>query len=125
VPHGVHFGCGATAHSAGLFVCESASLRVGDRIHRFGPTRKALSRIAKEGQVRRVPRAGDAAPGRARFHLIAQCRPCLRCAWRTSADQAIVRSAVSDAAANLLAFVPSLGSAKCSAFGEGVAAPRG
>ena len=38
-------------------------------------------------------------------------------------DQAIVRSAVSDAAANLLAFVPSLGTREVLAFGEGVALP--
>jgi hypothetical protein len=38
-------------------------------------------------------------------------------------DQAILRSAVSDAAANLLAFLPSLGTGECLAFGEGVALP--
>jgi hypothetical protein len=38
-------------------------------------------------------------------------------------DQAILRSAVSDAAANLLAFVPSLGTREVIAFGEGVALP--
>jgi hypothetical protein len=38
-------------------------------------------------------------------------------------DQAIVRSAVSDAAAGLLAFVPSLGTREVFAFGEGVALP--
>jgi len=38
-------------------------------------------------------------------------------------DQALVRSAVSDAAANLLAFVPSLGTREVLAFGEGVALP--
>jgi hypothetical protein len=38
-------------------------------------------------------------------------------------DQAIVRSAVSDAAASLLAFVPSLGTREVFAFGEGVALP--
>ena len=38
-------------------------------------------------------------------------------------DQALVRSAVSDAAANLLAFVPSLGTREVIAFGEGVPLP--
>ena len=38
-------------------------------------------------------------------------------------DQALIRSAVSDAAANLLAFVPSLGTREVFAFGEGVALP--
>jgi DNA helicase HerA-like ATPase len=38
-------------------------------------------------------------------------------------DQALVRSAVSDAAASLLAFLPSLGTREVFAFGEGVALP--
>ena len=38
-------------------------------------------------------------------------------------DQTLLRSAVSDAAANLLSFVPSLGTREVLAFGEGVALP--
>jgi uncharacterized protein len=38
-------------------------------------------------------------------------------------DQAILRSAVSDAAANLLDFLPSLGTGEVFAFGEGVPLP--
>ena len=38
-------------------------------------------------------------------------------------DQALLRSAVSDAAANLLSFIPSLGTREVLAFGEGVALP--
>jgi hypothetical protein len=38
-------------------------------------------------------------------------------------DQALLRAAVSDAAANLLSFVPSLGTREVLAFGEGVALP--
>src|SRR5258706_1756073 len=38
-------------------------------------------------------------------------------------DQALLRSAVSDAAANLLAFISSLGTREVLAFGEGVALP--
>jgi hypothetical protein len=38
-------------------------------------------------------------------------------------DQAIVRSAVSDAAGSLISFVPSLGTREVFAFGEGVALP--
>jgi hypothetical protein len=38
-------------------------------------------------------------------------------------DQSLLRSAVSDAAANLLSFVPSLGTREVLAFGEGVALP--
>ena len=38
-------------------------------------------------------------------------------------DQALLRSAVTDAIANLLAFVPSLGTREVVAFGEGVPLP--
>jgi uncharacterized protein len=38
-------------------------------------------------------------------------------------DQAIVRSAVSDAAANLVSLLPSLGTREVLAFGEGVPLP--
>jgi hypothetical protein len=38
-------------------------------------------------------------------------------------DQAVIRAAVSDAAASLLSFVPSLGTREAFAFGEGVALP--
>jgi hypothetical protein len=38
-------------------------------------------------------------------------------------DQAVLRSAVSDAAANLLSFLPSLATGEVFAFGEGVALP--
>jgi hypothetical protein len=38
-------------------------------------------------------------------------------------DQALVRSAVSDAAANLISFIPSLGTREVFTFGVGVALP--
>jgi hypothetical protein len=41
----------------------------------------------------------------------------------TDRDQALMRSAISDAAANLLSFLPSLGTREVLAFGEGVALP--
>jgi uncharacterized protein len=38
-------------------------------------------------------------------------------------DQALLRSAVADTTANVLAFLPSLGTREAFAFGEGVAVP--
>src|SRR5438309_1538166 len=108
-----------------LFVCEEAHRYASaDRSLGFGPTRKAVSRIAKEGRkygvflglVTQRPAELDST-------IISQCSTlfCMRMA--NERDQAIVRSAVSDAAANLLAFVPSLGTREVLAFGEGVALP--
>ena len=90
----------------------------------FGPTRKAVSRIAKEGRkygvylglVTQRPAELDAT-------IISQCNTLFAMRLANDRDQALLRSAVSDAAANLLSFVPSLGTREVLAFGEGVALP--
>jgi DNA helicase HerA-like ATPase len=108
-----------------LFVCEEAHRYASaDRSIGFGPTRKALSRIAKEGRkygvflglVTQRPAELDAT-------IISQCSTLFAMRMANERDQALLRSAVSDAAANLLAFVPSLGTREVLAFGEGVALP--
>ncbi len=108
-----------------LFVCEEAHrYAAADRAIGFGPTRKAISRIAKEGRkygvflglVTQRPAELDST-------IISQCSTLFAMRMANERDQAIVRSAVSDAAANLLAFVPSLGTREVLAFGEGVALP--
>lgn len=108
-----------------LFVCEEAHRYASaDRSVGFGPTRKAVSRIAKEGRkygvflglVTQRPAELDAT-------IISQCSTLFAMRLANDRDQALLRSAVSDAAANLLAFVPSLGTREVLAFGEGVALP--
>jgi DNA helicase HerA-like ATPase len=108
-----------------LFVCEEAHRYASaDRTIGFGPTRRAISRIAKEGRkygvflglVTQRPAELDAT-------IISQCSTLFAMRMANDRDQAIVRAAVSDAAANLLAFVPSLGTREVIAFGEGVALP--
>jgi len=108
-----------------LFVCEEAHRYASaDRSIGFGPTRKAISRIAKEGRkygvflglVTQRPAELDAT-------IISQCSTLFVMRMANDRDQALVRSAVSDAAANLLSFVPSLGTREVLAFGEGVALP--
>ena len=108
-----------------LFVCEEAHRYASsDRSIGFGPTRKALSRVAKEGRKYGVflglvtQRPAELDPT-----IISQCSTLFVMRMANDRDQALVRSAVSDAAANLLAFVPSLGTREVLAFGEGVALP--
>jgi hypothetical protein len=55
--------------------------------------------------------------------ILSQCSTLFAMRMANDRDQAIVRSAVSDAAANLLSFVPTLGTREVFAFGEGVALP--
>jgi hypothetical protein len=108
-----------------LVVCEEAHRYApADRTIGFGPTRKAVSRIAKEGRkygvflglITQRPAELDAT-------IISQCSTLFAMRMANDRDQAIVRSAVSDAAGSLIGFVPSLGTREVFAFGEGVALP--
>ena len=108
-----------------LFICEEAhryapaDLRVG-----FGPTRRALSRIAKEGRKYGVylglvtQRPAEIDP-----NIISQCSTLFVMRLSNDRDQNLIRSAVSDAAANLLTFIPSLGTGEVFVFGVGVPLP--
>ena len=119
------FGLWSDGVSPLLFVCEEAHRYASaDRNIGFGPTRKAISRIAKEGRkygvylglVTQRPAELDAT-------IISQCNTLFSMRLANDRDQALLRSAVSDAAANLLTFIPSLGTREVLAFGEGVALP--
>jgi uncharacterized protein len=108
-----------------LVVCEEAHRYApADRAIGFGPTRKAVSRIAKEGRKYGVflglmtqrPAELDAT-------IISQCSTLFAMRMANERDQAIVRAAVSDAAGSLLGFLPALGAREVFAFGEGVALP--
>jgi len=119
------FGLWSDGASPLLFVCEEAHRYASaDRTIGFGPTRKAVSRIAKEGRkygvylglITQRPAELDAT-------ILSQCNTLFAMRLANERDQGILRSAVSDAAANLLSFVPSLGTREVLAFGEGVALP--
>src|SRR5688572_10116415 len=119
------FGLWSDGVSPLLFVCEEAHRYASaDRNIGFGPTRKAVSRIAKEGRKYGVflglvtQRPAELDPT-----IISQCSTLFTMRLANDRDQALLRSAVSDAAANLLSFVPSLGTREVLAFGEGVALP--
>ncbi|MBX9772915.1 MAG: DUF87 domain-containing protein [Xanthobacteraceae bacterium] len=108
-----------------LFVCEEAHRYASnDKKIGFGPTRRAISRIAKEGRKYGVflglitQRPAELDP-----NIISQCSTLFTMRLSNESDQAFVRSAVSDAAASLLSFLPSLGTREVFAFGEGVALP--
>ena len=97
-----------------LFVCEEAHRYASvDRKIGFGPTRRAISRIAKEGRKYGVflglvtQRPAELDP-----NIISQCSTLFTMRLSNDRDQALVRSAVSDAAASLLTFLPSLATAR-------------
>lgn len=108
-----------------LLVCEEAHRYApADRALGFGPTRKAISRIAKEGRKYGVSlglvtqRPADLDPT-----IISQCSTLFAMRMANDRDQAIVRAAVSDAAEAMISFVPALGTREVFAFGEAVPLP--
>lgn len=118
------FGIWSDGASPLLFVCEEAHrFASADHTVGFSPTRRALSRIAKEGRkygvflglVTQRPAELDAT-------IVSQCSTLFAMRMANERDQAILSAAVNDAA-NLLAFVPSLGTGEVIAFGEGVPLP--
>jgi uncharacterized protein len=108
-----------------LFVCEEAHRYApADRDMGFAPTRRALSRIAKEGRKYGVflglatQRAAELDPT-----ILSQCSTLFAMRMVNDRDQAILGSAIPDGAANLREFVPSLSTREVLAFGEGVVLP--
>lgn len=108
-----------------LMVCEEAHrYMAADHNVGFAPTRRAISRIAKEGRkygvflglVTQRPAELDST-------ILSQCSTLFAMRMTNDRDQSLLRSAVADTAANFLAFLPSLGTGEAFAFGEGVALP--
>ena len=109
-----------------LIVCEEAHrFAPADRATGFAPSRRALARIAKEGRKYGVylglvsQRPAELDPT-----IISQCNASLRDAHgQRSRPRDCCWAAVSDAAANLLAFVPSLVPERSSASARGMSLP--
>ena len=108
-----------------LFVCEEAHRYVSaDRSLGFQPTRRALSRIAKEGRKYKVflglitqrPAELDAT-------IVSQCSTLFAMRLANDRDQQLLLAAASDAATNLLRLLPSLGPREALAFGAGIPMP--
>jgi DNA helicase HerA-like ATPase len=119
------FGLWSDGAAPLLFVCEEAHRYApADKSIGFGPTRRALSRIAKEGRkygvflglVTQRPAEIDAT-------ILSQCSTMFVMRLANDRDQALIRSAVSDAGASMLTFIPSLGIGEVFAFGAGVPLP--
>lgn len=106
-----------------LLLCEEAHRYMpADPRLGFGPTRHALSRIAKEGRKYGcylgvvTQRPGELDPT-----ILSQCSTFFAMRLSNEQDQAIIRSAIADSSASSLAFLSSMGQREAIAFGEGVA----
>ncbi|MCA3562355.1 MAG: ATP-binding protein [Aestuariivirga sp.] len=119
------FGVWSAGRIPITFVCEEAHRYVPvDKTLGFEPTKRAISRIAKEGRkygislciVSQRPAELDAT-------ILSQCSTIFSMRLTNERDQAIMRAGVSDAAASLLDFMPTMGIGEAITFGEGVALP--
>jgi len=108
-----------------MLVCDEAHRYLPrDESLGFEPTRRAISRIAKEGRkygvslclvTQHVSEISERA--------LSQCSTILALRLSSEADQAFVRRALTDNAAGLLSALPALQRQEAIAFGEGVPHP--
>lgn len=108
-----------------LLVCEEAHRYLPrDESMGFEPTRRAISRIAKEGRkygvslclvTQHVSEISE--------RILSQCSTIMALRLSNEADQAFVRRALTDNAGGLLSALPALQRQEAIAFGEGVPHP--
>ena len=107
------------------FVCEEAHRYVpNDKSSGFEPTKRAISRIAKEGRKYGVSLCiVTQRPAELDPTILSQCNTVFSMRLTNERDQEILRAGISDAAASLLDFMPTMGAGEAVTFGEGVALP--
>ncbi len=107
------------------FVCEEAHRYVpNDKASGFEPTKRAISRIAKEGRKYGVSLCiVSQRPAELDPTILSQCNTIFSMRLTNERDQDILKAGISDAAASLLGFMPTMGAGEAITFGEGVALP--
>ena len=108
-----------------LLVCEEAHRYIpSDKSLGFHSTRRIISRIAKEGRKYGVSLGIiSQRPSELEASTLSQCSTIFSMRLSNEVDQNFVRAAVPDGAAELLSFLPSLGTAETMVFGEAVNLP--
>lgn len=107
------------------FVCEEAHRYVPyDETLGFEPTKRAISKIAKEGRKYGVSLCiVSQRPAELDPTILSQCSTVFSMRLTNERDQELLRAGISDAAASLLEFMPTMGTGEAIAFGEGVSLP--
>ena len=108
-----------------LLVCEEAQRYMGqDATLGFEPTKRALTRIAKEGRKYGVSlglisqRPSDLA-----IEILSQCNTIFAMRMSNSKDQDFVRATLSESTVGLMDVLPTLRTGEAIAVGEGVSVP--
>jgi len=119
------FGVWSAGRIPITFVCEEAHRYVPiDKTLGFEPTKRAVSRIAKEGRKYGVSLClVTQRPAELDPTILSQCNTIFSMRLTNERDQQILRAGISDAAASLLEFMPTMGTGEAITFGEGVALP--
>ena len=121
------FEFGLWSHGAApiAVVCEDAHRYApADPNEGFGPTRRSLVRLAKEGRKVGVSLwVASQRPTELDPTVLSQCNTIFAMRLANQADQEALRSAVPDASTSLLSCLPSLGLGEAIAVGEGVPMP--
>ncbi|WP_027183290.1 ATP-binding protein [Desulfovibrio inopinatus] len=108
-----------------LLVCEEAHRYIPtDESKGFGPTRKAIARIAKEGRKYGVSLGlVTQRPSELSESILSQCNTLFALRMSNEHDQRFVERAMPENAAGLLASLPALRTQEAIAVGEGVTVP--
>ena len=108
-----------------LLVCEEAHRYVPrDDDQAFGPTKKVITRIAREGRKYGVGLClVSQRPSELSATILSQCNTLFALRMSNERDHAFVRNALPDSAAGLLSALPALRTREAIAVGEGVAVP--
>ena len=119
------FGVWSAGRIPITFVCEEAHRYVPiDKTLGFEPTKRAVSRIAKEGRKYGVSLClVTQRPAELDPTILSQCNTIFSMRLTNERDQQILRAGISDAAASLLEFMSTMGTGEAITFGEGVALP--
>ena len=119
------FGLYSSGQVPITFVCEEAHRYVPfDPNAGFEPTKRAISRIAKEGRKYGVSlciitqRPAELDPT-----ILSQCNTIFSLRLTNERDQEILKAGISDSAASLMDFMPTMGVGEAVTFGEGVSLP--
>jgi len=108
-----------------LLVCEEAHRYVprDEEVH-FGPSKKAISRIAKEGRKYGVGLClVSQRPAELSTSALSQCNTLIALRMSNIRDQEFVASAMPESAGGLLSALPSLGQQEAIIVGDGVTIP--
>jgi uncharacterized protein len=119
------FGVWSAGRIPVTFVCEEAHRYVPiDKTLGFEPTKRAISKIAKEGRKYGVSLCMvTQRPAELDPTILSQCNTIFSMRLTNERDQDILRAGISDAAASLLEFMSTMGTGEAIVFGEGVALP--